>query len=102
MLALADRLGADWPFIAASREQSSRMAERITRELLHLVPPETTLVVSGSLARCERTAGGIRARWPRVGCDPERPGEYLPEPPSRRGSDEPGGIQVAGPPEGGP
>jgi hypothetical protein len=57
VLALADRLGAAWPFIAASREQSARMAERITRELLHLVPPETTLVVFGSLARCELTAG---------------------------------------------
>ena len=32
----------------------------------------------------ERTPGGIRSRLPRVGCDPERPGEYLPEPPSRR------------------
>ncbi|HKS43857.1 MAG TPA: helix-turn-helix domain containing protein [Amycolatopsis sp.] len=35
-------------------------------------------------ARFERTPGGIRARLPRVGCDPERPGEYLPEPPSHR------------------
>ncbi|GAA4552811.1 helix-turn-helix domain containing protein [Amycolatopsis samaneae] len=34
--------------------------------------------------RFERTPGGIRARLPRVGCDPERPGEYLPAPPSRR------------------
>jgi hypothetical protein len=32
----------------------------------------------------ERTPGGIRARLPRVGCDPERLGEYLPEPPSQR------------------
>jgi hypothetical protein len=37
-------------------------------------------------ARFERTPGGIRARLPRVGCDPQRPGEYLPEPPSRRES----------------
>jgi len=35
-------------------------------------------------ARFQRTPGGIRARLPRVGCDPQRPGEYLPEPPSRR------------------
>ncbi|WAL68019.1 helix-turn-helix domain containing protein [Amycolatopsis cynarae] len=35
-------------------------------------------------AHLERIPGGIRARLPRVGCDPERPGEYLPEPPSRR------------------
>lgn len=32
----------------------------------------------------ERTPGGIRARLPRVGCDPENPGCYLPVPPSRR------------------
>ncbi|NYI92692.1 hypothetical protein HNR02_006067 [Amycolatopsis endophytica] len=31
-----------------------------------------------------RSPGGIRARLPRVGCDPERPGEYLPDPPSMR------------------
>ncbi|MTD57391.1 helix-turn-helix domain containing protein [Amycolatopsis pithecellobii] len=34
--------------------------------------------------RFGRSPGGIRARLPRVGCDPERPGEYLPEPPSQR------------------
>lgn len=32
----------------------------------------------------ERTPGGIRARLPRVGCDPEEQGAYLPVPPSRR------------------
>ncbi|MFG1645051.1 helix-turn-helix domain containing protein [Amycolatopsis sp. NPDC049252] len=32
----------------------------------------------------ERTPGGIRARLPRVGCDPENPGCYLPVPPSKR------------------
>lgn len=32
----------------------------------------------------QRTPGGIRARLPRVGCDPENPGCYLPVPPSRR------------------
>jgi hypothetical protein len=35
-------------------------------------------------ARFERTPGGIRARLPRVGCDPEKQGAYLPVPPSRR------------------
>lgn len=34
--------------------------------------------------RFERTPGGIRARLPRVGCDPERRGAYLPVPPSQR------------------
>jgi hypothetical protein len=41
----------------------------------------------------ERTPGGIRARLPRVGCDPEQPACYLPVPPSRRtdlDGDEPG------------
>ncbi|NKQ58777.1 helix-turn-helix domain containing protein [Amycolatopsis sp. K13G38] len=32
----------------------------------------------------ERSPGGVRVRLPRVGCDPERPGQYLPEPPSQR------------------
>ncbi|WP_020672026.1 hypothetical protein [Amycolatopsis nigrescens] len=36
----------------------------------------------------ERTPGAIRSRLPRVGCDPERPGHYLPEPPSRRAAEE--------------
>ncbi|QFU91463.1 helix-turn-helix domain containing protein [Amycolatopsis sp. YIM 10] len=31
-----------------------------------------------------RSPGSIRARLPRVGCDPEAPGAYLPDPPSRR------------------
>ncbi|MEV6912687.1 helix-turn-helix domain containing protein [Amycolatopsis sp. NPDC051071] len=39
--------------------------------------------------RFERTPGGIRARLPRVGCDPERRGAYLPVPPSQR---EAGGL----------
>ncbi|QRP50789.1 helix-turn-helix domain containing protein [Amycolatopsis sp. FDAARGOS 1241] len=38
--------------------------------------------------RFARTAGGIRARLPRVGCDPERPGHHLPAPPSLRGPAE--------------
>jgi hypothetical protein len=39
-------------------------------------------------AHFERTPGGIRARLPRVGCDPEKPGAYLPVPPSRRAEAE--------------
>ncbi|MQA63354.1 MAG: helix-turn-helix domain containing protein [Actinophytocola sp.] len=34
----------------------------------------------------ERSPGSIRARLPRVGCDPVTPGAYLPVPPSRRAS----------------
>jgi hypothetical protein len=41
-------------------------------------------------AQFERTPGGIRARLSRVGCDPEKPGAYLPVPPSRR-AEFPGG-----------
>jgi hypothetical protein len=40
--------------------------------------------VADIAAYFERTPGGIRARLPRVGCDPENPGCYLPVPPSRR------------------
>ncbi|HYR09064.1 MAG TPA: nucleotidyltransferase domain-containing protein [Longimicrobium sp.] len=54
---LCDRLGAEWPSIAASREKTAQMTRRLARELRHLVPPETTLVVYGSLARGELTDG---------------------------------------------
>lgn len=59
VLDLRDRLGAEWPFITASRERAERMMERLRRELCHphLVPPGTTLVVFGSLARRELTEG---------------------------------------------
>ncbi|MDT8915099.1 helix-turn-helix domain containing protein [Amycolatopsis sp. PS_44_ISF1] len=42
----------------------------------------------------ERTPGGIRARLPRVCCDPEKPGNHLPMPPSLR--EEPGGEELGG------
>ena len=49
---------------------------------------ETRWIAGESVAEIaasfERTPGGIRARLPRVGCDPENPGCYLPVPPSRR------------------
>lgn len=54
---LQDRLEADWPFITASHAASQAMKQRLTRELRHLVPPETTLVVYGSLARGEFSRG---------------------------------------------
>jgi len=48
---------------------------------------ETRWIAGESVAEIaayfERTPGGIRARLPRVGCDPENPGCYLPVP-SRR------------------
>lgn len=61
---LRERLGAEWPFIAASQEKSAAMMERLRRELCHphLVPDGTTLVVFGSLARRELT-GGSDVDW---------------------------------------
>jgi hypothetical protein len=44
--------------------------------------------VADLACRFAHTAGGIRARLPRVGCDPERPGFHLPAPPSLRGTQE--------------
>jgi predicted nucleotidyltransferase len=59
VLALRERLGAEWPYITESRERAAAMLERLRRELCHphLVPAGTTLVVFGSLARRELTAG---------------------------------------------
>jgi predicted nucleotidyltransferase len=59
VLDLRDRLAAEWPYITASRERSAAMMERLRRELCHphLVPPGSTLVVFGSLARRELTDG---------------------------------------------
>lgn len=59
ILDLRDRLGAEWPWIMASREKSAATMERLGRELghPHLTPPDTTLVVFGSLARGEFTDG---------------------------------------------
>lgn len=54
---LRERLGAEWPCITASRTRADAMGRRLARELRHLVPPETSLVVYGSLARGEFTEG---------------------------------------------
>ncbi|HEY0019204.1 MAG TPA: nucleotidyltransferase domain-containing protein [Longimicrobium sp.] len=55
VLELRDRLGAEWPWIMASREKSAAMMERLRAELRALIPPETSMVVYGSLARHELT-----------------------------------------------
>lgn len=55
ILALRDRLGAEWPWIMASREKSAAMLNRLHGELRPLTSPETTVVVYGSLARHEFT-----------------------------------------------
>jgi hypothetical protein len=59
VLALRDRLGASWPAITASRERTAAMRARLAEVLgkPHLVPPHTSLVVFGSLARGEFTQG---------------------------------------------
>lgn len=59
VLALAGRVGASWPAIAASHDGTAMMRARLTDVLgkPHLVPPDTTLVVFGSLARGEFTRG---------------------------------------------
>lgn len=55
VLELRDRLGAEWPWIMASREKSAVMMDRLRVELRPLIPPETSMVVYGSLARHEFT-----------------------------------------------
>lgn len=54
---LRDRLGAEWPFITASRERADVLIERLRRDLRLLCPRETTLIVFGSLGRREFTSG---------------------------------------------
>ena len=57
VLQLRDRLGTAWPAITAARERSAAMVARLRAGVRHLVPPDATLVVFGSLARMELTAG---------------------------------------------
>lgn len=59
VLALRDRLGASWPAITSSRKRTAAMRTRLADALRkpHLVPPDTSLVVFGSLARGELTEG---------------------------------------------
>lgn len=77
VLHLRDRLGAAWPNITRSRDRAAAMMERLRRELCHphLVPPGTTLVVFGSLARRELTDGSD-VDWTLLvdgGVDPDHP-----------------------------
>lgn len=57
VLQLRDRLGADWPAIAAAREESAKAIDRLRAGLEGHFPPEVSFVVYGSLARREFTAG---------------------------------------------
>jgi hypothetical protein len=63
-------------------QQGRPWSEEMDAELEHRwIAGESVAQIA---AYFERTPGGIRARLPRVGCDPENPGCYLPVPPSRR------------------
>jgi hypothetical protein len=57
VLRLRDAFGAEWPNITASRERSAATLELLRVRLTATVPPDTTLVVFGSLARNEFTTG---------------------------------------------
>lgn len=52
---LCDRMGEEWPSIRAARARSGERLDLLGRRLSLLVPPDTTLVVFGSLARLEFT-----------------------------------------------
>jgi hypothetical protein len=84
--ALARHTAMREPGARRSRPRAARQGRPWTAELDAEL--ERRWIEGDSVAeiarRFERTPGGIRARLPRVGCDPERSGEYLPEPPSRR------------------
>ncbi|HZF98851.1 MAG TPA: nucleotidyltransferase domain-containing protein, partial [Pseudoxanthomonas sp.] len=57
VLRLRDAFGAEWPNITASRQRSAATLELLKVRLTAAVPPDTTLVVFGSLARNEFTEG---------------------------------------------
>jgi predicted nucleotidyltransferase len=54
---LAQRLDRTWPHLDAARAQSDRTRAQLTARLVDRVPDDTSLVVFGSLARGELTAG---------------------------------------------
>ena len=54
---LAQRLDRAWPHLDAARAQSDRTRAQLTARLVDRVPDDTSLVVFGSLARGELTAG---------------------------------------------
>ncbi|HEV7591406.1 MAG TPA: DUF294 nucleotidyltransferase-like domain-containing protein [Longimicrobium sp.] len=54
---LRERLGADWPSITKARADALTVIDRLQAGLGGHVPPDTSFVVYGSLARREFTAG---------------------------------------------
>jgi predicted nucleotidyltransferase len=59
VLELGARLGVEWPSIIAARERAAGVMARLQKDhgQQHIVVPNTTLVVFGSLARGEVTEG---------------------------------------------
>jgi hypothetical protein len=57
IIRLRDQLGAEWPNITAARQRSAESLALLDRQLLLILPPDTSLVVFGSLARREFTSG---------------------------------------------
>ncbi|KIG19451.1 hypothetical protein DB30_02732 [Enhygromyxa salina] len=55
--ALADRLGCDWPHLRAAHSASQVEHQRLVGLLQSAVPPDTSFVAFGSLARGELTSG---------------------------------------------
>lgn len=54
---LAQRLDRTWPHLDAARNESDKTRAHLTTRLVDRVPDDTSLVVFGSLARGELTAG---------------------------------------------
>lgn len=54
---LADRLGRDWPHLRAAESASHAARATLREHVGSLVPEDSSVVVFGSLARCEYTAG---------------------------------------------
>jgi predicted nucleotidyltransferase len=55
--ALAERCGGTWPAIQAARMNALARIEQVREELTKLYDHQTSVVVMGSFARCEATAG---------------------------------------------
>lgn len=53
---LQERLGAEWPFITSARARAQDTIAHLRADVSLLAPPDTTMVVYGSLARHEFTA----------------------------------------------
>jgi hypothetical protein len=56
VLLLRDQLNAEWPAIQAALQNASSARERLQEGLVGYVPPDTSFVVYGSLARGEFTS----------------------------------------------